>query len=56
MDNILLTTIAWDPIEVYTGVLLRGTLHAYTAPDTATNKKANYASTYDKFSINVTGK
>ena len=55
-DNILLTTIAWDPSETYTGVLLRGTLHAYTAPDNATDKKANYASTYDKFSINVTGR
>ena len=54
VDNILLTTFIWEPSEVYTGVLLRGTLLAYTAPDTATNKKADYASTYDKFSINVT--
>jgi hypothetical protein len=54
VDNVLLTTIAWDPNEDYTGVLLRGTLHAYAAPDNAVNKKANYASTYDKFSINVT--
>lgn len=56
VDDQLLTTIAWDPAEVYTGVLLRGTLHAYAAPDTASHKKADYASTYDKFSINITGK
>lgn len=54
VDDVLLTTVAWDPSEEYTGVLLRGALHAYTAPDTATNKKADYASSYDKFSINVT--
>ena len=56
VDNVLLTTTAWDASETYTGVLLRGTLHAYTAPDNVTNKKADYASTYDKFSINVTGR
>ena len=52
----LLTTFAWDASEVYTGVLVRGTFLAFAAPDTATNKKADYASSYDKFSINVTGK
>ncbi|MES2924008.1 MAG: hypothetical protein V4819_20820 [Verrucomicrobiota bacterium] len=56
VDGQLLTTIAWDPLEVSTGVLLRGTLHAYAAPDTATEEKADYASTYDKFSIKATGK
>ena len=53
VDDALLLTLHFDPSEVYTGVLLRGTLHAYTAPDTVTNKKADYAATYDKFSINV---
>lgn len=56
VDGVLLTTFAWEPAEVYSGVLLRGALLAYVAPDTAANKKADYASTYDKFSINITGK
>ena len=43
----------FDPREVYTGVLLRGAMLAYAAPDTATNKKANYASHYNKFTIEV---
>jgi hypothetical protein len=55
VDDVLLTTFSWDPGEVYTGVLLRGALLAYAAPDAATNKKADYASHYDKFAIQVTG-
>jgi len=53
VDGRLLTTFPFDPTEVYTGVLLRGSLLAYAAPDTATNKKASYASSYDKFTIRV---
>lgn len=56
VDGQLLTTIAWDPLEVPTGLLLRGTLHAYGAPDTLSHKKADYSSTYDKFTIKATGK
>jgi len=48
-----LATFPFDPAEVYDGVLLRGSMLAYAAPDTATNKKANYASSYDKFTIRV---
>jgi len=43
----LFISFPFDPSEVYTGVLLRGALLAYAAPDTATNKKADYASSYD---------
>ena len=53
VDDDLLATFAWEPSEVYTGVLLRGALLAYTAPDTAANTKADYAAHYDKFSIKV---
>jgi hypothetical protein len=50
-DDHLLTTFAWEPSEAYTGVLLRGTMLAYAAPDTTENQKADYAAHYDKFSI-----
>jgi hypothetical protein len=53
VDDDLLATFAWEPSEVYTGVLLRGALLAYTAPDTARTKKADYAAHYDNFSIKV---
>ena len=53
VDGRLLTTFPFDPSEVYTGVLLRGSLLAYAAPDTATNKKADYASHYDRFEIKI---
>ena len=53
VDDVLLTTFHFDPSEVYTGVLLRGSILAYTAPDTATAKKADYAAHYDRFSIKV---
>ena len=53
VDEHLLATFSWEPSEVYTGVLLRGSLLAYAAPDTATNHKAAYASHYDKFLIKV---
>lgn len=56
VDDVLLTTFAWEPSEVYTGVLLRGAVLAYAGPDTDINKKADYASSYDKFSINMTAK
>jgi len=56
VDDVLLTTFAWEPTEVYTGVLLRGAVLAYAAPDTATNHKADYAASYDNFTIRVTGK
>ncbi len=53
VDDELLAVIVWEPSEVYTGVLLRGALLAYAAPDTATNSKANYAAHYDQFAIKV---
>lgn len=53
VDDELLATFAWEPSEVYTGVLLRGAILAYAAPDTATNAKADYAAHYDQFSIKV---
>jgi hypothetical protein len=49
----LLATLAWEPSEVYTGVLLRGAMLAYVAPDSATSTKADYAAHYDRFSIKV---
>jgi len=55
-DDVLLGTFSFDPTETYTGVLLRGALLAYAAPDTATSKKADYAAHYDKFTIKVIGK
>ena len=53
VDGVLLTTFNWEPSEVYTGVLLRATLLTYAAPDTATNKKADYAAAYDTTSIKI---
>ncbi len=53
VDDELLATFSWAPSEVYTGVLLRGAMLAYAAPDTATNTRADYAAHYDKFSIKV---
>jgi len=53
VDEVLLAAFSWDPGELYTGVLLRGSMLAYAAPDTATNQKADYASHYDKFTIKV---
>jgi hypothetical protein len=55
VDDVLLGTFPFEPSETFTGVLLRGTILAYAAPDTATNEKADYAASFDKFSINVTG-
>lgn len=56
VDEELLVEFAWEPSEIYTGVLLRGAVLAYAAPDTATKSKADYAATFDQFSIKVTGK
>jgi hypothetical protein len=53
VDEELLATFAWEASEVYTGVLLRGSMLAYAAPDTTANTKADYAAHYDKFSIKV---
>ena len=53
VDDDLLATFAWEPSEVYTGVLLRGAMLAYVAPDSATSTKADYAAHYDRFSIKV---
>lgn len=53
VDEDLLATFAWEPSEVYTGVLLRGTLLVYAAPDVGTTQKANYAAHYDQFAIKV---
>lgn len=51
VDGDLLATFAWEPSEEYTGVLLRGTMLAYAAPDTVTSTKADYAAHYDRFAI-----
>jgi hypothetical protein len=53
VDGRRIGTFDWDPNEIPTGVLLRGAMLAYTAPDTDTNKKADYASHYDRFSIRI---
>ncbi len=53
VDGRPIGTFEWDPNEIPTGVLLRGSVLAYAAPDTATNKKADYASHYDRFSIRI---
>jgi len=53
VDEDLLASFAWEPSEVYTGVLLRGAVLAYAAPDTAQLKKADYAAHYDRFAIKV---
>ena len=53
IDDVHLATIAWEPSEVYTGVLLRGALLAYAAPDTARTTKADYVAHFDQFSIVV---
>src|SRR5262249_5759470 len=47
VDDVYLITIPFEPSETFTGVLLRGTLLAYLAPDTATDHKADYAASYD---------
>jgi hypothetical protein len=51
VDENCLGTFPFDPAESYTGLFLRGTLLAYTAPDTATRTKADYAAHFDHFSI-----
>ena len=56
VDDELLAVFAWETSEEYTGLLLRGSMLAYAAPDTATNTKANYVAHYDKFSIKVVSK
>jgi hypothetical protein len=56
VDGVRLGTFPFEPSEDFTGVLLRGTLLAYGAPDSATVHKADYAAHYDRFSINVTGR
>lgn len=53
VDDHWLGTFPFDPAEEFTGVLLRGSLLTYAAPDTATLKKADYAAHYDKFSIKI---
>jgi hypothetical protein len=53
VDDRRLGTFPFDNTEEYTGVLLRGSMLAYAAPDTTTNSKADYASHYDQFSIDV---
>jgi hypothetical protein len=52
VDGQSLGTFAFDP-SATSNVLRRGSLIAYAAPDTITNKKASYAAHYDKFSIKV---
>jgi len=54
VDGVLLGTFPFESSEIFTGVLLRGTLLAYAAPDNASAHKANYAAHYDQFSIHVT--
>lgn len=52
VDDARLGTFAFDP-SATSNVLRRGSLVAYAAPDTVTNKKARYAAHFDKFSIKV---
>ena len=56
VDDVLLGTFPFEPSEEFTGVLLRGSLLAYAAPDTASTHKADYAAHFDKFAIQATGK
>jgi hypothetical protein len=51
LDGRCLGAFPFDASETYTGLFLRGTLLAYTAPDTATNHKADYAAHFDQFAI-----
>jgi hypothetical protein len=52
VDGERLGTFPFDP-SITSNIFRRGSLLAYTAPDTATLKKANYTAHYDKFSIKV---
>ena len=52
VDGKSLGTFAFDP-SATSNTLLRGSLIAYAAPDTATQTKADYAAHFDRFSIGV---
>lgn len=56
VDGDCLGTFPFNASEEYTGVLLRGSLLAYVAPDTAANQKADYAAHFERFSIKVVAK
>jgi hypothetical protein len=51
VDGQSLGTFPFDATEEFTGVLLRGSLLVYAAPDTETLSKSDYAATFDHFSI-----
>jgi len=52
VDGHCLGTFAFDP-SATSNTLLRGSLIAFAAPDTARLKKADYAAHFDRFSIKV---
>jgi hypothetical protein len=52
VDDQPLGTFAFDP-SASSNILRRGSMIAYAAPDTAANKKADYAAHFDQFSIKV---
>jgi hypothetical protein len=56
VDDQLLAIVPFEPTEEFTGLLLRGTLLAYAAPDDADHRKEDYVAHYDQFAIRVTGK
>ena len=54
VDDEFLGTFDFAPFEP-SGVLRRGSLLAYAAPDTKKDKKADHAANYDNFAIEVVG-
>ena len=55
VDDDFLGKFAFEPF-VPSGVLRRGSMIAYAAPDTARDKKADHAANFDNFSIKVAPK
>ncbi len=55
VDGQSLGTFPFDATEEFTGVLLRGSLLVYTAPDAGPLSKSDYAATFDHFSIKAIG-
>ena len=52
VDGQSLGSFVFDP-SATSNILRRGSVIAYAAPDTVTNKKADYAAHYDQFAIKV---
>jgi hypothetical protein len=55
VDGQWLGTFPFDP-SITSNVFRRGTILAYTAPDTATLKKADYTAHFNHFSIQIVGR